>query len=73
MPIQKLLATSDFTPEQRRVCEMAFNNTMLSLVDRNDPLCEMIARKIIEIGATGVTNSVAITEMPIRQFSQPPH
>lgn len=47
MPIQKLLSTSDFTPEQRRVCEMAFNNTKLSLVDRNDPLCEMIAHKII--------------------------
>jgi len=59
-----LLAESDLTPEQRDVLELAFNHTLrrLNLADRNDPICEMVARKIIEIGASGVSNAVAITE-----------
>jgi hypothetical protein len=44
------------------VIELAFNGTLrkLNWVDRNDPLCEMIARKIIEIGSAETTNAVAI-------------
>lgn len=70
MPIAHSLADSKFTLEQRHVLELAFNNTLcrLSLVDRNDPLCEMVARKIIEVEATGVTNAVAISEVAFRQI-----
>lgn len=71
MPIQKLLATSGFTPEQRHVFELAFNSTLrkLDLVDRNDPICEMVARKIIEIGlTTGHANASAITELAVKEF-----
>jgi hypothetical protein len=72
MPIGKLLATGDFTPEQRHVFELAFNNTLrkLGLVDRNDPICEMVAKKILEIGVTsGRSNAVAITELAVRHLS----
>jgi hypothetical protein len=67
MPIQKLLATGDFTPEERHVFELAFQSTLrkLSLVDRNDPVCEMIAKKVIEVGLTGACNTVAITELAL--------
>ena len=73
MPIQKLLATNDFTPEQRQVFELAFNSTLrkLHLVDRNDPLCEMIARKVIEIGSTtGDPNALTIAELAAKQFQE---
>jgi hypothetical protein len=71
MPIQKLLATGDFTPEQRHVYELAFQNTLrkLSLVDRSDPLCEMIAKKIIEIGSEGYIDAVRLTELAVKHFS----
>ena len=70
MPITRLLTDSYFTPEQRQVLELAFNSTLrkLNLVDRNDPICEMVARKIIEIGAAGVTNAVAISEIAFREL-----
>jgi hypothetical protein len=70
MPITRLLTESDFTPEQRHILELAFNATLrkLDLVDRNDPICEMVARKIIQIGATGITNAVAISEMAFKQI-----
>jgi len=70
VPITRLLTDSNFTPEQRQVLELAFNCVLrkLNLVDRNDPICEMVERKVIEIGATGVTNAVAISEIAFRQL-----
>ncbi|PWT90825.1 MAG: hypothetical protein C5B56_04810 [Proteobacteria bacterium] len=58
------------TPEQRHVLELAFRRTLrkLNLVDRNDPICEIVARKVIEVGATGVTNAVAISEIAFREL-----
>jgi len=39
------------------------------LVDRNDPVCEIVARKVIEVGASGVTNASAIAQIAFRQLS----
>ena len=72
MPITRLLIGTDFTPEQQRVLELAFSNTlrMLNLVDRNDPICEIVARKVIEIGATGITDDVAISAIAFQQLGR---
>jgi hypothetical protein len=35
-------------------------------VDRNDPLTEMIAKKIIEIGQTGVKEPAQISQLAIK-------
>jgi hypothetical protein len=37
-------------------------------VDRNDPVCEIIARKIIEIGATAAGDPVVISEITVRKL-----
>ncbi|WP_271587088.1 hypothetical protein [Bradyrhizobium sp. CCBAU 53415] len=71
MAINSLISANiNLTPEQRHVLELAFNRTLrkLNLVDRNDPICEIVARKVIEIEATGVTNAVAISEIAFRQL-----
>ena len=70
MPISRLLKTTDLTSEQKHVLELAFNQTLrkLNLVDRNDPICEMVARKVIAIGESGVTSAAAIAEMAIKHF-----
>jgi hypothetical protein len=54
MPINRLLKDSKLTPEQIERLNKAYTFTLhsLSLVDRNDPLTELVARKVIEIGAT---------------------
>ena len=70
MPIARLLTDGNLTSEQRHVLELAFNNTLdkLNLVDRNDPICQILARKVIEIGSSGATNAIAIAEIAYRQL-----
>lgn len=64
---------SDFTPEQRHVLELAFNSTIrkLDLVDRDDPVCEIAAQRMINIYKRGVTDAVALTEITIREIVLP--
>lgn len=54
MPINRLLKDSKLSPEEierlNRAYELALHS--LSLIDRNDPLAELVAKNIIEIGAT---------------------
>jgi hypothetical protein len=71
MLINYLFTGTALTPDQQSVLRLAFDRTLLKLclVDRNDPLCEIIARKVIEVGASSATSSVAISEIVVRQFS----
>lgn len=54
MPINRLLKDSKLTPEEIERLNKAYTFTLrsLSLVDRNDPLTEIVARKVIEIGGS---------------------
>jgi hypothetical protein len=51
MPINQLLKDGEHTPDEIARLNKAFSLALqsLSLVDRNDPLCEMVARKVIEV------------------------
>ena len=53
MPINRLLKEGKFRPEDVERLNRAFALalSLLGLVDRNDPICELVARKIIEVGA----------------------
>jgi hypothetical protein len=42
---------------------------LLGLVDRNYPVCEIVACKIMEIGATGASDPIAISDTAVRQLS----
>jgi hypothetical protein len=71
MPIEHLLALKKVPREQQHVLVLAFNNTLrrLNLVDRaDDPLCDQVARKVIDVGTRGVTDAVAITEIACREL-----
>ncbi len=70
MPITRFLEGADLTPEQRHVYELAFNATLrkLNLIDRSDPICEIVARRVIEIGSSGVTNALAISEIALKEL-----
>lgn len=54
MPINRLLKDGKLKPEDIGRLNQAYTFALrsLSLVDRNDPLTELVARKIIEVGAT---------------------
>ena len=70
MPIKRLLAGYQLEPEEVEILTAAFNRALRSLgdVDRNDPLTELIARKIIEIGATGVRDPLEICKIAIKRL-----
>ena len=55
MPIDRLLKDGERTPDEIERLNKAFSLALrsLSLVDRNDPLCEIVARKVIEMAAEG--------------------
>jgi hypothetical protein len=71
MSINRLLQGSNLEPAEREVLNLAFIRALrlLHLVDRNDPICEIVARKIIEIGATGAGDPVVISEIAVRQLA----
>jgi hypothetical protein len=58
-------------PEEVAKLDAAYTYALrsLSLVDRNDPLTEMLARKVVEIGATE-TDPAMIAEIAARHFRQ---
>jgi hypothetical protein len=70
MPIARLLTDNDVPLEQRSVLETAFAATLrkLNLVDRNDPICEIVAGKVLEVGAAGGMSAVEISEIASTQL-----
>jgi hypothetical protein len=69
MPINRLLAGSKLRPEEIKKLNAAYTHALrsLSVVDRNDPLSEMLARKIIEAGQTE-SDPTKISEIAIRML-----
>ncbi|SFN17966.1 hypothetical protein SAMN05216573_10923 [Bradyrhizobium sp. Rc3b] len=70
MPISRMVTNIDLTGEQQHVLELAFNHALrkLELVDRRDPLCDLLAKRMIEIHMRGVTNAVALAEITVREI-----
>jgi hypothetical protein len=73
MAIYRLLKDSPLEPELIRILEAAYEKTLptIGLVDRNDPITEMIARKIIEIAQTGVQDPAQLSELAIKEIGIP--
>jgi hypothetical protein len=72
MPINRLLDASKLKPEEIDRLNRAFTFALrsLSLVDRNDPLTEMVAKKIIEIGAT-IADPAELANAALRKLGIP--
>jgi hypothetical protein len=70
MPIDRLLRDYKIEPEEVERLNRAFTFTLsaLYLVDRNDPVCEIVARKVIEIGTSGVDDPQEISRFALKQL-----
>ena len=71
MVLYRLLnAQGVFQPEQVAMMGDVFEDVLktLGLVDRQDPLVDMIARKIIELALTGVRDRVRLIQMILDAF-----
>jgi hypothetical protein len=70
MPINRLLNESKLTPEEIAVLNRAFEYALrsLGLVDRNDPITEIVARKIIDVSTADLRDPAKISEITLRQL-----
>jgi hypothetical protein len=69
MPINRLLANSKLGPDEIKRLNAAYAYALrsLSVVDRDDPLTELLANKIIEVGATE-RDPAKISEIAIKRL-----
>ena len=69
MPINRMLKDKR-APEAIELLNKAFNHALnlLGVVDRNDPLCDMVARKVIEVGASGPSEPREIAKMAVARI-----
>jgi hypothetical protein len=70
MPIYRLLQNSPLGPEQITVLTEAYESTLrqLKVVDRNDPIAEILAKKIIELGQRGVSQAEQLIELAMKEL-----
>jgi hypothetical protein len=73
MPINRLFREGKSSPEEVERLNQAFTFTLrsLSLVDRDDPICEIVARKVIEIYAAGTHDPQEIAKLATKQLGIP--
>jgi hypothetical protein len=73
VPIYRLLQNVPLGPDEAKRLADAYEHTLsvLSVKDRNDPLAEFIAKKIIEIGQTGLKDPAQISARAIEELGLP--
>ena len=70
MPINRLLKGRKVEPGEIEILNRAFDQALVALlVDRYDPITDIVARTIIQIGATGVRDPAEIAASAIRQLN----
>jgi hypothetical protein len=70
MPISRLLAGKPVAPGELERLTEAFELTLrkLSLVDRDDPVTEIVAKKIIELGQGGADTPAQLAKLTIESL-----
>ena len=70
MPINRLLKRSKLNPDDEKLLTVAFNLALreLSLVDRDDFICDIVARKVIEIGTDSTRDPQEIASRAVTRI-----
>ncbi len=71
MTIRRLLEDNKLAGQEIEALNRAYRDVMrsLHLVDRNDPIAEIVAKTVIEIGATGVREPSEISKIAIKRLA----
>jgi hypothetical protein len=71
MPITRLLQNASFGPDEIRVLVRAFDDALGTLgVDRNSPVAEAVAKKIIKLAQQGERDPKRLRQHAVRSVSQ---
>ena len=75
MAIYRILQNMPLSPEDVSRLIVAYEATLkaLGLADRSDPITELVARKIIEIGQTGVRDPLEISRRAVSDLGPAPN
>jgi hypothetical protein len=70
MAIYRIFKTMAFEPEEIATMSAAYEETLrvLQLTDREDPITEFVARKIIEVAGTGERDPARISEQALAEL-----
>ena len=70
MPLSRFLAKSILETDQIERLNKAYTFALRSpdLADRNDPITEIVAKKIIEVATSGIRDPGEICELALRQL-----
>jgi len=70
MPIDRLMRSSKLDPDEVELLNRAFDLALrsLGLVDRNDPMTELVAEKVIEVRELGVNDPAEIADIAVRRI-----
>ena len=70
MPIYRLLQNMPMGPEDIARLTTAYDHALRSMgiVDRGDPLAELLARKIIEVAQTGIKEPADISAQAVKEI-----
>lgn len=73
MPINRMFRDGKIKPEdvERLNRALTFTLRSLNLVDRGDPICEIVARKVIDIDAAGTHDPEEIAKLATKQLGDP--
>ena len=73
MAIYKLIQNTVFEPNDIERLVTAFELTLraLRLKDRDDPITQLVAEKIIAIGRTGIENPAEISNLALKELGLP--
>jgi hypothetical protein len=73
VPIQQFLQRASFGPDEIRRLTAAYEAALalLGLTDRSDPLCELIAAKIIQVYRLGEQDPPRLCARAIKELGVP--
>ena len=73
MAIYRLLQKSAFGPEDIRLLATAYENALraLKLNDRDDPITQLVAKRIIEAAQTGLRDPDSLCATAIKDLKVP--
>ena len=74
MPIYRYIKEAAYGPDEARVLGEAYESSLhaLRLVDRTDPVTELVAKKILEIWQTGERDPHRIAALAFQELGVPP-